>query len=113
MGRGGEALVSGIGSGGALGGVKGAVRVRNKITHKTRLRILHGDVADADRTILDDLDAQDGKALATGVDAEDANVSQLAAERFAGPLVHVGPPHWPGVYSGVPGYLRHLFPHST
>lgn len=55
-------------------GAKATPRNRNKITHKTRLRIVHGDV-EADRVFGED--EHDGKALATGVDAEDANVSQL------------------------------------
>jgi len=51
---------------------KATPRIRNKITNKTRLRIVHGDI-DIDRTFVED-DAHDGKNLATGVDAEDANV---------------------------------------
>lgn len=58
----------------AAASTKGTPRVRNKITHKTRLRIIHGDIQDSDRIFVDD-DSADGKNLATGVDAEDANVS--------------------------------------
>ncbi|KAG8904858.1 Enhancer of polycomb-like protein 1 [Tulasnella sp. 403] len=57
---------------------KGTPRIRNKITHKTRLRIVHGDVVDADRPFTEE-DSTDGKALATGVDAEDANEVHLLA----------------------------------
>ncbi|KAG8879237.1 Enhancer of polycomb-like protein 1 [Tulasnella sp. 331] len=58
------------------GTAKATPRIRNKITHKTRLRIIHGDV-EADRMFGDD--EHDGKSLATGVDAEDANEYHLLA----------------------------------
>ncbi|KAG9019757.1 Enhancer of polycomb-like protein 1 [Tulasnella sp. 427] len=62
----------------AAASTKGTPRVRNKITHKTRLRIIHGDVQDADRVFVEE-DTADGKSLATGVDAEDANEYHLLA----------------------------------
>ncbi|KAG8906345.1 Enhancer of polycomb-like protein 1, partial [Tulasnella sp. 408] len=62
----------------AAASTKGTPRVRNKITHKTRLRIIHGDIQDSDRIFVDD-DSADGKNLATGVDAEDANEYHLLA----------------------------------
>ncbi|KAG9025770.1 Enhancer of polycomb-like protein 1 [Tulasnella sp. JGI-2019a] len=55
---------------------KATPRIRNKVTHKTRLRIVHGEV-EADRMFGEE--EHDGKALATGVDAEDANEYHLLA----------------------------------
>ncbi|KAG8921240.1 Enhancer of polycomb-like protein 1 [Tulasnella sp. 418] len=55
---------------------KATPRIRNKITHKTRLRIVHGDI-DTDRSFPDE--DNDGRTLATGVDAEDANEYHLLA----------------------------------
>jgi hypothetical protein len=54
---------------------QGTLRNRNRITPKTRLRIIHGNV-DADPVVLEE-DEEKARVVSTaGVDAEDANVSR-------------------------------------
>lgn len=63
------------------------LRNRNRITNKTRLRILEGSI-DADPLVLEE-DEEKARVVSTaGVDAEDANVSQFAAHLLdVSPLV--------------------------
>jgi enhancer of polycomb-like protein len=50
------------------------LRNRNRVTNKTRLKIVHGNI-DADPLVLDE-DEEKARVISTaGVDAEDANVS--------------------------------------
>jgi hypothetical protein len=50
------------------------LRNRNRVTNKTRLKIVHGTI-DADPLVLDE-DEEKARVISTaGVDAEDANVS--------------------------------------
>jgi hypothetical protein len=52
------------------------LRNRNRVTNKTRLRVVTGNI-DADPLVLDD-DEEKARVLSTaGVDAEDANVSSI------------------------------------
>lgn len=54
------------------------LRNRNRVTNKTRLKILRGNI-DADPLILDE-DEERARVIATsGVDADDANVSTSQA----------------------------------
>jgi enhancer of polycomb-like protein len=53
----------------------GSLRNRNRITPKTRLKIVHGNI-DADPVVLEE-DEEKARVVSTaGVDAEDANVSR-------------------------------------
>lgn len=64
-----------------------ALRNRNRVTNKTRLKVVHGNI-DADALSFDE-DEEKARIVSTaGVDAEDANVSPLCARR-ASPVVLV------------------------
>lgn len=55
------------------------LRNRNRVTNKTRLRIVIGNI-DADPLVLDE-DEEKARVISTaGVDAEDANVSFFSAQ---------------------------------
>lgn len=57
-----------------------ALRNRNRVTNKTRLKVVHGNI-DADALSFDE-DEEKARIVSTaGVDAEDANVSPLCARR--------------------------------
>lgn len=57
-----------------------ALRNRNRVTNKTRLKVVHGNI-DADALSFDE-DEEKARIVSTaGVDAEDANVSLLCARR--------------------------------
>jgi len=68
-----------------------ALRNRNRITNKTRLKIHQGSL-DADVSIIPDEDEERHRLtnLVAGVDAEDANVSTISALCFR----HVNDKWW-------------------
>ena len=56
-----------------------ALRNRNRVTNKTRLKVIRGDTIEADSIVLDE-DEEKARVVSTaGVDAEDANVRLSAA----------------------------------
>lgn len=58
-----------------------ALRNRNRVTNKTRLKVIRGNI-DADPIVLDE-DEERARVVSTaGVDAEDANVSFVAVNAF-------------------------------
>lgn len=74
-----------------------ALRNRNRVTNKTRLKVIKGNI-DADPIVLDE-DEERARVVSTaGVDAEDANVcaefSFFFARRWATKLAPVEPLTW-------------------
>jgi enhancer of polycomb-like protein len=59
------------------------LRSRQRITNKTRLRVVHGSI-DAETVTIGEDDGRGALHSTQGVEAEDAAVSRLATARFAG-----------------------------
>lgn len=70
-----------------------ALRNRNRVTNKTRLKVIKGNV-DADPVVLDE-DEERARVISTaGVDAEDANVSSTFSSHFLPPVSVLARPCW-------------------
>lgn len=69
----------------------GTLRNRNRITNKTRLKVIHGNI-DADPLVLEE-DEEKARVVSTaGVDAEDANVSPFSSSHAPSTLLVVKRP---------------------
>ena len=69
-----------------------SLRNRNRVTNKTRLKIIHGNI-EADPLIYGEDDTPTGALFLNthGVDAEDANVSLISLSLHLHPLVPINP----------------------
>ena len=76
----------------AHGTVPSALRNRNRVTNKTRLKIIRGNI-EPDLLVIDEDDERVRVVSTAGVDAEDANVSSSSSplSRLRAPPVEPSP----------------------